>query len=110
MLLFGLAEIATAFRHAFFGLSTQSSLGSTAAGAAIGLLYLSAGALALVGRRWALDAALVCLGLDVAGRLAMVGFGFFPFDSPRQVFGITVGTLVAIGFGVYLWSQRRRYG
>ncbi len=109
MLLFGIAEVVTAFRHAFFGLSTEESVGSTVAGACIGLLYVAAGVLALTGRRKALTAALSCLGLDVAGRITLVALGFFPVDTTRQVVSMALGTLIVVAFGAYLWAQRNRY-
>ena len=108
MLAFGIAEVVTAFRHSFFGLSTEQSVASTVAGAGIGLLYVGAGALALVGGRKMPTVALVCLGLDVAGRVAMVALGFFSVDTPRQAVGIALGTLIVIAFGVYLWTERTR--
>jgi len=109
MLVFGFAEVVTAFRHAFFGLSTVATAGSTLLGAAIGVLYMAGGALVLSTRRTALIAALLCLGLDVIGRLAMVALGFFPTDTLLQTVGSAVGTLIAVGFGAYLWNQRSRY-
>jgi len=53
-----------------------------------------------------LNAAVVLLGLDVAGRVAMVAFGFFPVDTPRQAVAIAVGTLIVVAFGAYLWKQQ----
>src|SRR5262249_39547447 len=105
----GLAEVVTAFRHEFFGLSTERSVASTALCAAIGLLYVAAGVLALRPRRRALKAALACLALDFAGRLAMVGLGFFPVDTPGQILGILLGTLLVGVFGGYLFFRRAHY-
>jgi len=107
MIAFGAAEVITAFRHNFFGLHTQKSVGSIVAGSAVGLLYAAAGALIFRQRRKGLRAALVCLGLDVAGRIAMVICGFFPVATLRQLAGIIAGTVIVIGFGVYLWSRRQ---
>ena len=40
MVIFGVAEVVTSFRHEFFGLSTETSLASTVTGALVGLLYV----------------------------------------------------------------------
>jgi len=109
MMVFGLAEVVTAFRHQFFGLSTAGSSGSAVVGALIGLVYVAAGALALVARRWALWLTLACLGLDIAGRLAMVGTGWFSVGTPRQVLGIVAGTLIVALFGGYLFVRRSHF-
>jgi len=47
MMIFGLAEVATAFSHNFFGISTARGTTSAWAGAAIGVLYAWAGLLTL---------------------------------------------------------------
>jgi hypothetical protein len=109
MIAFGVAEVATAFTHEFFGLSTERGTASTAGVAGIGLLYIAAGLLSLTMRRWALTAALVCLALDVAGRIGAVVAGVYPLLSSWQVAGIVVGTLIAVVFAAYLASQRARF-
>jgi hypothetical protein len=106
MIVFGLAEVVTAFRHAFFGLTTEANVGSTLSGAAIGLLYVTAGVLAWTLKRQALVAALACLALDVAGRLAMLALGYFPVETPRQLAGMVLGTLIVALFGGYLYYRR----
>ncbi|MGA7523852.1 MAG: hypothetical protein WBW84_15480 [Acidobacteriaceae bacterium] len=109
MIAFGVAEVITAFRHSFFGLHTEKSVGSIVAGSAVGFLYAAAGALVIRQRRSGLVAALICLALDVAGRVAMVVFGFFPVAALTQLAGMLAGTLIVIGFGAYLWSRRRHF-
>jgi hypothetical protein len=77
MIAFGVAEIVTSFTHAFFGLATERSAGSTVLGATLGVLYVMAGGLALGRTRTRLRAALICLGFDVLGRVGMVATGWF---------------------------------
>jgi hypothetical protein len=59
MMLFGLAEIVTSFRHEFFGLTTSQAVVSTIIGAIIGLLYFVSGLLVLTKRRMAAIAAII---------------------------------------------------
>src|SRR5262245_47295419 len=106
---FGIAEVVTAFRHTFFGLSTSQSVAATVAGAAVGLLYVAAGVLAFTLRRSGLIAALVCLGFDVVGRLVMVVAGYYPVTTERQLASIVAGTLVVATFGGYLLARRNRF-
>jgi hypothetical protein len=108
MIAFGLAEIATGFRHRFFGLTTTESVASTVLGAGLGACYASAGVLLLTGRRRALLVAGGFLVLDVVGRIAMVVYGLYPLGSFRQSLGIVAGTLIAAAFAGYvLWKWRR---
>jgi hypothetical protein len=102
MIVFGLAEIVTGFRHEFFGLTTARVAVSTYLGAALGLCYLLGGLLLLTRKRAAAKAAFGLLCADIVGRIAMVVFGLFPVGSFRQTFGIVTGTAIAIGFAVYV--------
>jgi len=106
MILFGLLEIVTAFRHRFFGIITAESLVFSYAASAIGAVYTAAGLLTLTGKRLALWAALFCLGLDVAGRIALAGAGLYPLNNAEQIVAMVAGTLLATGFAIYLWSKR----
>jgi len=101
MMLFGSAEVVTGYTHQFFGLTTAELGPSTLLGMALGLLYFAAGVLILTKRRWAGILAIVLLGGDVLGRIAMVAFGWYPLDSFRQTFGIVAGTAIAAFFAVY---------
>lgn len=109
MILFGLAEVFTAFSHSFLGLATSATVLSTALGASLGVLYLAAGILALTMRRWALHAAVAVLVLDVTGRIAMVALGLYPLTSSRQVVSILAGTVIAAAFAAYLVYRREAY-
>ncbi len=105
MMLFGVAEIVTAFTHRFFGVTTASVMSFTICAIAIGALYIAAGVLVLSMRRWAAVAAIVCLVLDVMGRIGLVAAGLYPLDSPKQIAAIVAGTLIAVFFAVYIASK-----
>lgn len=109
MILFGIAEVATGFNHNFFGVTTQENSLSTTIGASLGLLYFIAGVLCFVRRPWAMWTAVICLALDVVGRLTMVFTGLFPVDSAKQIFSIIVGTGLAALFAIYIWWKRRYF-
>ena len=110
MIIFGCAEVVTAFTHDFFGISTAFSVMSTYSAAGIGALYAVAGLLILTMRKWAAGLALTCLALVIVGRVALVAIGFFPVSSFEQTFAIVVGTAIAIAFAGYVglkWSLFR---
>ena len=109
MILFGIAEVITGFSHRFFGLFTAASWKSTYRGAALGLLYLAAGLLALTMTRRALYLAVAVLVLDIVGRVAMVALGFYPLTSTKQTFSIIAGTVIAAAFAIYLMARRNSY-
>lgn len=106
MILFGFAEIITGFTHRFLGIATASATTLTVDATVIGALYVAAGVLVLSMRRWAAGLAIVCLVLDVAGRISLVVAGLYPLDSPKQVVAIVMGTVIAAVFAVYIWSRR----
>jgi hypothetical protein len=102
MILFGLAEVVTAFTHSFLGITASSSGMFTASSVAIGLCYVAAGVLILTMRKWAAALAIILLGIDVAGRLALVMTGLFPTNSPKNTFSIIAGTIIAAIFAIYI--------
>ena len=102
MILFGLAEVITAFTHSFLGITTSSSGVFTFSSTAIGLCYVAAGVLILTMRKWAAALAIILLGIDVVGRLALVVTGLFPTNSPKNTFSIIAGTLIAALLAVYV--------
>ena len=75
MLIFGLAEVVTGFRHDFFGLTTAQVNISTYLGVMLGLFYFIGGLLILTKKRWAAVTAIVLLYGDVIGRIIMVAAG-----------------------------------
>jgi hypothetical protein len=78
MVLFGLAEVVTAFTHDFLGISTSSSNVFTFSAAAIGAFYVAAGLLILTMKKWAAALAIALLAVDIAGRIALVVAGLYP--------------------------------
>jgi hypothetical protein len=91
MMLFGLAEIVTSFRHEFFGLTTSQAVVSTIIGAVIGLLYFVSGFLVLTKRIRAAIAAIILLITDVAGHFTMAWSELYPLNSEMQTLGIMAG-------------------
>jgi hypothetical protein len=108
MILFGAAEVVTAFTHNFVGISTSSSLVFTAAAVAIGACYAVAGVLILTRRLWAARLAIALLIVDIVGRLALVVTGLYPLNSLEQVVGIIGGTAIAAAFAVYIYLGTKR--
>jgi uncharacterized membrane protein (UPF0136 family) len=109
MILFGLAEVMTSFTHNFFGISTARGVFSICAGVMVGALYIVAGLLILSARRWAVIPAMICLGADILGRVAMVLTGLFPVNSFFQMFAIVTGTAIAAAFALCIWSKRNSF-
>lgn len=109
MIIFGLAEVVTGFRHRFFGLSTSAVAGFTYAAAAIGSFYVASGLLTLTVRKWAASLAIVLLIADVAGRVALAGAGLYPLSSFEQIFALVAGTIIAIVFAIYIGAKWRLY-
>ncbi len=107
MILFGLAEVVTGFSHNFFGITTSSGSLVSYASAAIGACYVVSGVLVLTLKRWAAVLAIVFLGVDVIGRVALVVAGLYPTNSVKNTFSIVAGTLIAVIFAIYVgWRQR----
>ncbi|HEX8035754.1 MAG TPA: hypothetical protein VF510_17985 [Ktedonobacterales bacterium] len=105
MILFGLSEVVTGFTHNFFGLTTSYRTFSTVAAAAIGIFYVVGGALILTMRKWAAALAILLLGADIVGRVALVVTGVYPLTSFEQTAAILVGTLLAAFFALYVGSK-----
>jgi hypothetical protein len=105
MILFGLAEILTGITHKFLVLSTSTSTLATYAGVVIGLFYLIGGLLILTGKkRWAF-LAIFLLMADILGRAAMVVTGLYPFNTTHQIWGMVIGTSIAIYFAFYVGKR-----
>jgi len=103
MIVFGLAEILTSFRHEFLGMIRVSSASTfTYAGASMGLLYATSGVLLFTMRKWAASVAVVFLVIVVFGRVALVVSGLYPVDSFLQVIAIVIGTCIAAAFAIYI--------
>lgn len=107
MILFGLAEVVTGFTHNFFGITTSSVAIFTYSSATIGVFYAAAGLLILTMKKWAAALAIVLLGADVIGRVALVLTGLYPTDSLKNTFSIIAGTAIVALFAIYIgWKWK----
>ena len=110
MILFGLAEVVTALTHHFFGIITASVIIFTYSSVAIGMCYVAAGFLILTMKKWAAALAIVLLGVDIVGRVALTVTGLYPTNSLENTFAIIAGTLIAALFAIYIgwkWESFR---
>jgi hypothetical protein len=109
MIVFGMAEIVTGFSHNFFGIHTAQGATSAHIGAIIGTLYAAAGFLILTMNRQRAILAIVLLVVVIAGRIAMVMRGLYPFETFRQAAAIALGTSIAAGFAIYICIRRSAF-
>lgn len=110
MVIFGAAEIATGFRHKFFGLSTDLTTISTIAGVFVGSLYAASGVLVFVMRKWAAIVAVIFLAAVVVGRFALILTGLYPLGGFQQDFAIILGTSIACFFAIFVGLQVKKLG
>jgi uncharacterized membrane protein (UPF0136 family) len=103
MVIFGIAEISTGFRHSFFGISASQSILFTISGVAIGAFYLVAGLLTLTMKRWGAVLAIILLVADIFGRITLVITGLYPINSLENTFSIVAGTVIAGIFALYIF-------
>lgn len=107
MILFGLAEVVTAFTHSFFGITTSEASIFTYSAVLIGAFYVAAGLLILTMKKWAAALAIVLLVADIVGRFALVIADLYPLDSTEQTFAIIAGTVIAALFACYIgWKWK----
>jgi hypothetical protein len=102
MIVFGIAEVATGFRHRFFGLTTAQNTLATWLGVSLGGFYFFSGVLTLFRRKWSAIIAIILLCGDVVGRILMVVTSLYPVNTVFQTVGIVIGTGIAAFFTVYL--------
>jgi hypothetical protein len=100
-ILAGLAEVVTGFTHNFFGITTSSVTIFTSSSAVIGIFYAASGFLILTMRRWAAALAIVLLGADIVGRVALVLVGLYPTDSLKNTLSIIAGTMIVAIVALY---------
>jgi hypothetical protein len=100
-ILAGLAEVVTGFTHTFFGITTASSTMFTYSAAVIGVFYAASGFLILTLRKWAAALAIVLLGADMVGRVALVLVGLYPTDSLKNTLSIIAGTMIVAIVALY---------
>jgi hypothetical protein len=102
MIIFGLAEIVTGFRHKFFGLTTSRATVSTLLGATIGTFYFMSGVLVFTKKRkWAKVAIILSIA-DAVGRIFMVLTGLYAVETGYQVVAIITGTSIVVFFAIYI--------
>ena len=107
MILFGLAEVRTAFTHTFFGISTTRGAVMMFASAIIGIFYALAGLLVLTVRRFAAAVTIVLLIADVAGWIALTATGLYPTGSLLNTVAIVAGTAIVAFFAIYIGVRWR---
>ena len=73
------------------------------------LFYFIGGLLILTKKKWAALTAIVLLGGDVIGRIAMVLTGLYPLDSLKQTFAILMGTAIAVFFAIYIGVKLKSF-
>lgn len=103
----GLAEMVTGFTHDFFGITTSSVTIFTSTSVVIGLFYAAAGLLVLTMKKWAAALALVLLGADIVGRVALVLTGLYPTGSLKNTLAIIAGTIIVALVALYIgWKWK----
>jgi len=106
-ILAGLAEVVTGFTHNFFGITTSSLTIFTYSAAVIGIFYAASGLLILTMRKWAAALAIVLLGADIVGRVALVLVGLYPTDSLKNTLSIIAGTIIVAIVALYIgWKWK----
>jgi len=109
MIIFGLAEVVTGFRHEFFGLTTSQATISTILGATIGTFYFVSGFLVLTKKRkWAI-VAIILLIADAIGRISMVLTGIYPIGVGYQTFAMITGTSIVVLLAIYIGLKLRYF-
>jgi FtsH-binding integral membrane protein len=109
MIISGVAEVASSFRHTFFSIRTGSTPMATYLGVGMGVLYLLAGMLSLATKKSAATLALCLLAAVILGHVAMVVTDLYPTDSISQLFAITLATMIACAFFVAVALKREAF-
>lgn len=109
MIVFGLAEIVTSFRHEFFSLTTSQTTISTIIGSIIGTFYFASGFLVLTQKRKMAIVAIALLIADAIGRISMVVTGLYPIGSVLQTFAIMTGTSIVVFFAIYIGLKLKHF-
>jgi uncharacterized integral membrane protein len=110
MIIFGLAEISTAYSRSFFGISAQQAPTIfTFSGAVIGALYAVAGLFVLTMKKWAATLAIGLLLVVIVGRILLVAAGIYPVNTFENAFGIILGTAIAAVFAIYIGLKRNSF-
>jgi hypothetical protein len=109
MIIFGLAEVVTGFRHEFFGLTTTQTTISTIIGASIGAFYFISGFLVLSKKRKLAIVAIILLLADAIGRISMVLTGLYPIGVGYQTFAIITGTSIVVILAIYIGLNLKHF-
>lgn len=109
MILFGLAEVATAFTHDFFGIKTSAVNAASWLSALIGISYAAAGVLVLSMKRRAAAVAFLLLAVVIVGRVVLVASGLYPTNSAENTLAIIAGTTIVAVFAVYIALKWRSF-
>jgi hypothetical protein len=107
LILFGIMEVVTSFRHSFFVIETAASAGRTVACASSGACCIAAGSLILAGRRGMARVAIVLLLLIVVGRLGVVVADLFLGEATTHGVDIVASTAVALVFAAILGVRQQ---
>jgi hypothetical protein len=102
MVVFGITETITGFRHTFFGIRTPHVAFATYLDAGMGILFFCAGTLIFTMKKSAAALALCLLAAVILGHVAMVVTDLYPTDSVSQLFAIVLGTSIECAFFVVI--------
>jgi hypothetical protein len=108
MIVFGLAEVVTAFTHKFFVISVSATIIFTVCAVVIGLLYAVSGILILTMKSTAAKIAILLLCLDILGRIILTLLGLYPTNTVIQTLAIIIGTVIAAFFAIYIFIRLKR--
>lgn len=109
MIVFGIAEVATAFTGRFLGgISVATSSEYTIAAAATGSCYSLAGIFVLTMRRWGAGLGVVFLCAELVGRVYLVSTGLYPFSGTDEG-AFIAGSIIAILFALYIGLRWNRF-
>jgi hypothetical protein len=67
----------------------------------IDVFYAASGFLLLTMKKWAAALAIVLLGADIVGRVALLLLGLYPTDSLKNTLPITAGTMIVAIVALY---------
>lgn len=102
MIIFGITDVVTGFRHTFFSIRTDHVALATYLDAGMGILFLFAGTLILTTKKSAAAVALCLLAAVILGHVVMVVTDLYPTDSVSQLFAIVLGTSIECAFFVVI--------
>jgi hypothetical protein len=67
------------------------------------------GLLILTLKKWAARLAILCLVVDIVGRISLVATGLYSINSIKQTIAITLGTAIAAIFAIYIGLKRNSF-